>query len=104
APWQYYAFLAAVLLPFVALPTAIATLIALLVTNLLQANRTRDAMLFFGLLVFSSFFLLIRALRPERLLNPESFETIGEMLDLLSAPTSAYLPSDWCMDVVVPAL
>lgn len=104
APWHYYVLLLMVLVPFVALPTVVATLVALLVTNMLQANRTRDALLFFGLLAFSTLFLLVRALRPERLLNPESFETIGEMLDLLSAPTNAFLPSDWCMNVVVPAI
>lgn len=104
APWHYYAMLAGVLLPFVALPTAFATLVALLVTNILEANRTRDAMLFFGLVAFSILFIMVRALRPERLLNPDSFESIGEMLNLLSAPTSAYLPSDWCMNAVIPVL
>lgn len=104
AGWQYYVMLALVMLPFVALPTAVATMISLLVTNLLQANRTRDALIFLGLLAFSGLFFLVRALRPERLLNPESFDTIGQMLDLLSAPSSAYLPSDWCMNIVIPVL
>lgn len=104
APWQYYVSLAGVLIPFVAIPTALATLIALLITNILEANRTRDAMLFVGLVAFSVLFIMVRAMRPERLLNPESFESIGEMLELLSAPTSAYLPSDWCMSIVVPVL
>jgi ABC-2 type transport system permease protein len=104
ASWDYYVWLAVVLLPFVALPTALATVAALGVTNVLEANRTRDAMLFFGLIAFLILFLLVRALRPERLLNPESFDSIGEMLNLLSAPTSAYLPSDWCLEVIIPAL
>lgn len=104
ASWDYYMMLGLVLVPFVALPTAFATLISLLVTNLLQANRTRDALLFLGLLAFSGLFFVVRALRPERLLNPDSFDSIGQMLDLLSAPSSAYLPSDWCMNVVIPAL
>lgn len=104
APWTFYALLVVVLIPFVALPTALATLIALFVTNLLEARRTRDVFLFFGLVAFMLLFAGIRALRPERLLNPESFESIGEMLSLLSAPTSAYLPSDWCLDALVPVL
>ncbi|MFP4599877.1 MAG: putative ABC transporter permease subunit [Persicimonas sp.] len=104
ASWPYYTTLAGVLVPFVALPTALASLIALGVTNTLRANRTRDAMLFFGLVAFSVLFILVRALRPERLLNPDSFESIGEMLSLLSAPTSAYLPSDWCLEVILPTL
>lgn len=104
AGWEYFVLLTIVLLAFVALPTALATLISLLVTNLLKANRTRDALLFLGLIAFSALFWMVRAFRPERLLNPDSFDTIGEILDLLSAPTSAFLPSDWCMSVVVPTL
>jgi ABC-2 type transport system permease protein len=101
---SYYAGLIGVLLPFVALPTALAALIALAVTNLLSASRTRDAMLIFGVLAFAGLFVAVRAMRPERLLNPDSFESISEMLNLLSAPSSAYLPSQWCMDVIVPLL
>ncbi|MFB6375137.1 MAG: hypothetical protein ABEN55_18910 [Bradymonadaceae bacterium] len=104
APPSYYVMLVVVLVPFVALPTALATLLALVVTNLLEADRMRDVTLFFGLVVFTVLFVAIRAMRPERLLNPESFESIGEMLRLLSAPTSAYLPSDWCLNALVPVL
>lgn len=104
APWTYYVGLVGVLIPFVAIPTAIATLVALFITNILRASRTRDAMLLFGVFGFAVLFVVVRSLRPERLLNPDSFESIGEMLNLLSAPTSAYLPSDWCLNVVVPLL
>ncbi len=104
APADYYAMLLVVLAPFVVLPTALATLLALFVTNLIEANRMRDVTLFFGLVAFTLLFVAVRALRPERLLNPESFESIGEMLQLLSAPTSPYLPSDWCLNALLPVL
>jgi ABC-2 type transport system permease protein len=104
AGFEYYAALIAILVPFVAIPTAFASILALFITNILAANRTRDAMLFMGVAAFAILFILIRSLRPERLLNPESFESIGEMLRLLSAPTSVWLPSDWCMNIVVPLL
>ncbi len=100
----YFVGLIGVLVPFVAIPTVIATLIGLLVTNILAANRTRDATLFLGLAAFSVIFIVIRALRPERLLNPDSFSSIGEMLNLLAAPTTVFLPSDWAMNVIVPLL
>ncbi|MFU8802335.1 MAG: putative ABC transporter permease subunit [Bradymonadaceae bacterium] len=104
APWHYYALLVGVLLPFVAIPTCIAALLALFVTNILAADRTRDAALFFGLVAFSVLFVVVRSLQPERLLNPDSFDSIGEMLRLLSMPTTYYLPSDWVMNTLVPVL
>ncbi len=104
AGFDYYIVLVLILLPFVMIPTAIASIFALVVTNILAANRTRDAMLFMGVAGFATLFVMIRSIRPERLLNPESFSSIGEMLRLLSAPTSVWLPSDWCMDIIVPLL
>lgn len=102
ASFGYYLALVLVLIPFVAIPTVLATLLGLFITNILAADRTRDAMLFLGILGFVVLFVVIRAIRPERLLNPDSFESIGEMLDLLSTPTTAYLPSDWVMNVLMP--
>jgi len=104
AGWPFFAGLVGVIIPFVAIPTALATIVALGVTNIIAAERTRDATLFFGLAGFATLFVVIRSLRPERLLNPDSFDSIGEMLSLLSAPSTVYLPSDWCMNVIVPLL
>lgn len=101
---EYYIAMVLVLVPFVAIPTALASILALGITNVLAADRTRDATLFLGVAAFAVLFVVIRSLRPEQLLNPESFDSIGEMLRLLSAPTSAWLPSDWAMNIIVPLL
>lgn len=100
----YYITLALALIPFVAIPTGFASLLALFVTNILAADRTRDAALFFGLIAFSVLFAVIRSLQPERLLNPESFDSIGEMIRMLSAPTTSYLPNDWVLNVLMPTM
>ncbi len=104
APLYYYPLLLVVLLPFVAIPTALASIFALLVTNIIAANRTRDAALFFGLVAFTVLFVIIRAFEPERLLNPDSFDSIGEMMRLLSPPTTAYFPDDWVINILTPVL
>lgn len=101
---SYYAMLVAVLLPFVAIPTGIASLIALGVTNMLIASRMRDAALFMGLVSFVVLFTLIRWLQPEMLLNPESFDSLGEMIKLLSTPKQSFLPSDWAVNTLTPSL
>lgn len=104
APWYYYPLLVGVLLPFVAIPTALATIIALLVTNIIAANRTRDAALFFGLVAFTALFVLIRSFEPERILNPESFDSIGELMRMLTVPTVSYLPNDWVINILTPVV
>lgn len=104
APLHFYPLLLLVLLPFVTIPTALASIVALLVTNIIAANRTRDAALFFGLVVFATLFVLIRSFQPERLLNPDSFDSIGEMLRLLSVPSFSFMPNDWVVNIITPIL
>ncbi|RAL25520.1 hypothetical protein DL240_04735 [Lujinxingia litoralis] len=104
AHWSFYPYLLLMLLPFVAIPTGVASILALLVTNILAANRTRDAALFFGLVGFTTLFVVIRSVQPERLLNPESFDSIGELMRLLSVPTTSYLPSDWVISMLAGPL
>ncbi len=104
APWYYYPLLLGILIPFAAIPTALATIFALLVTNIIAANRTRDAALFFGLVAFTTLFIVIRSFEPERLLNPESFDSIGELMRLLTVPTVSYLPNDWVVNIMTPIL
>lgn len=104
APWQYYGMMLVVFLPFVAIPTGIASIIALVVSNMLVATRMRDAMMFMGMAAFVILFTLIRFMQPERLLNPDTFDSVGEMINLLSTPKNSFLPSDWSVNALTPLL
>lgn len=104
ASWLYYVSIALLFVPFAAIPTGIATITALLATNMMAATRMRDALLFAGMLVFSIFFAVIRALKVEQLLKPESFDSVGEIMALLSPPEISFIPSDWLIEVVTPLL
>ena len=104
AGWGYYLALVVLFLPFAAIPTGLATIASLLVTNMLAADRMRDALLFFGAAIFVVFFAVVRAFKIEQLLNPESFDSVGEVMVLLSPPEVSVLPSDWLVGVLSPLL
>ncbi|MEM1350653.1 MAG: hypothetical protein AAGI01_18975, partial [Myxococcota bacterium] len=104
ASWAYYVMLPLVFVPFVATPTALATIFALAITNLLVASRMRDALMFLGMLGFALLFLVIRLMQPEKLLHPGSFDSLGQMIDLLSAPEHSFLPSDWAVAALSPLM
>jgi ABC-2 type transport system permease protein len=104
ADWSYYAALPLVLIPFMAIPTGFAALFALGITNMLVASRMRDALMFMGMIGFGVLFVLIRAMQPEKLLSPEQFDSIGQLMTLLSTPPRSWLPSDWCVNVLMPLL
>jgi ABC-2 type transport system permease protein len=58
----------------------------------------------FSIGAFSALMVGIRALEPERLLNPDAFDSVGDIVSLLSAPTGEFLPSDWCIQILFAAL
>lgn len=104
ADWTYYAALPFVMIPFVAIPTGLASMLALGITNMLVASRMRDALMFMGMVGFAILFAMIRALQPEKLLSPEQFDSIGQLMTLLNTPPRSWLPSDWCVNVLMPLL
>ena len=101
---SYYLILAAVLVGMTIIPAAIAVLLTLLFTNILPAQRTREVFLFLGVLLCVGVFILIRALNPEQLFNPDQFANTMELFASLQAPRSQWLPSTWAWNLLSPAL
>ena len=69
--------------------------ITMLLANLLPAYRMREIFLFLGILLFVTAYLLFRFMRPERLVDPETFFTLIQYIKSLKAPDSPYIPSYW---------
>lgn len=104
APWSYYALLPLALLPMAALAGAVAVLLTLALTNVLPAQRTRDVLVFLGVLAAVVVFILIRAINPEQLLSTDQFANTMELFASLQSPRSPWLPSTWAWEVVVAGL
>ena len=100
----YYVTLVAVLVGMTIIPAALAVLLTLIFTNLLPAQRTREVFLFLGVLLCVGVFILIRALNPEQLFNPDQFANTMELFASLQAPRSAWLPSTWAWNLLSPSL
>jgi ABC-2 type transport system permease protein len=73
-------------------------------TRLFSARRSRDLLIVLVLSAFVFLYLVLRAMRPERLLEEESFGTLVEFLQMFSAPESRYLPTLWMTEALFPAL
>lgn len=100
----YYVTLGAVLIGMTVIPAAIAVLLTLVFTNVLPAQRTREVFLFLGVLLCVGVFILIRALNPEQLFNPDQFANTMELFASLQAPQAQWLPSTWAWNVLSPSL
>jgi ABC-2 type transport system permease protein len=92
---------AAVFVPFLAVPAVIGSAITLILVNVFPARRTRDILSVIAVLAAGGIVLLFRIVRPERLARPEGFRSLVEFVTVLRTPTSPFLPSEWVQRAVL---
>jgi len=92
---------AAVFVPFLAVPAVIGSAITLILVNVFPARRTRDILSVIAVLAAGGIVLLFRIVRPERLARPEGFRSLVEFVTILRTPTSPFLPSEWVQRAVL---
>jgi ABC-2 type transport system permease protein len=95
----YLAILASVP-PLIVFPAAAATCLVLLLVSLLPATRARSLVVALFFVAFVVFYVVVRLVEPERLLNPDGFASMVHLLTSLSSPSGTLLPSGWATTVV----
>jgi ABC-2 type transport system permease protein len=101
---EYYLLLIPAGVPLVLTACFVSQIVVILLVNVLPARRTRDIMSLLGLLAFVALYMVFRLLRPEQLVNPESFKNVAGYLASLQTPTSPMLPTTWATDLLWPLL
>jgi len=92
------------LLPFVVIPVALGSMVTLLLVNVFPARRARDVLMLMGLLFAVSLVMMLRFLRPERLLNVETLPDVTAFFATLQSPVTPLLPSFWAGETVFSGL
>ena len=92
------------LIPLCLIASALSALVVVVVAVLLPAGRIRTVFVFFGLLLIMVLILTFRLMRPERLVNPETFATLVLYLREMGTPGSPLLPTTWAFDSLNAAL
>lgn len=104
APWFYYCAVPLTILPFVVIPSAAGSLVTLFLVNVFPARRARDILVLTGLLFAVGLIVLLRMVRPERLLAVESLPDIAAFFSTLQSPVTPLLPSFWAGEALFSAL
>jgi ABC-2 type transport system permease protein len=104
APPGYYLTALATLVPFVVIPSALGCLVTLGLVSVFPARRARDVLMLMGLLFAVALILLVRFLRPERLLSVESLPDVTAFFATLQSPLTPLLPSFWAGESLFAAL
>jgi ABC-2 type transport system permease protein len=100
----YYFTVVSTILSLSIIASNISAFLVMLAVVVVPANRVRNLFIFLGLTLFIILFMAFRLLRPERLVNPETFSTVLLYLSELRTPELPYLPSTWAYDGVRAAL
>jgi ABC-2 type transport system permease protein len=100
----YWAAVPLTLLPFVTIPVAAGAALTLLLVNVFPARRARDILVLMGLLFAVALVVMLRFLRPERLLSVESLPDVTAFFGTLQSPITPLLPSFWAGEVLFSAL
>jgi len=104
ASWLYYAGLVFTIIPFLIIPVCIGVMVTMLLVNAFPARRAKDVLVLLGLLFFVVMYVLFRMLRPEKLVDPDTFPTLVQYLTAMRGPVSPLLPSAWASDILSPLL
>ncbi len=98
---QFLGFALAVFVPYFVIPTALGSLITLVLANVFPARRTRDILSVVTVLAIAALVVMFRMARPEQLVRPEGFENFMDFVAAINTPSSPWLPSEWASDAVM---
>lgn len=104
APWVFYVTAVLTVVPFVVIPVALGAACTLLLVNVFPARRARDILMLMGLLFAASVVILLRFIRPERLLRVESLPDVTGFFATLQSPITPLLPSFWAGELLFAGL
>jgi ABC-2 type transport system permease protein len=94
----------ATVVPFVVIPIAIGSAVTLLLVNVFPARRARDILMLMGVVFAISIIMLLRFIRPERLLRVESMPEVTSFFATLQSPITLMLPSFWAGEALFAGL
>lgn len=104
APPGFYLIAILTVVPFAVIPVAIGTAVTLLLVNVFPARRARDILMLMGLLFAAAVVVLLRYIRPERLMRVESLPDITDFFSTIQSPVTPLLPSFWAGETLFASL
>ncbi len=100
----YYLTAIATIAPFAVIPVVLGAAVTLMLVNVFPARRARDVLMLMGLLFAAALVVLLRFVKPERLLKVESLPDISAFFATLQSPITPMLPSFWAGEALFAGL
>ncbi len=74
--------------------------VTMILVYVFPAQRTRDIIMLLSVFLLLGLYFVLRFMRPERLVDPDTFFTVMQYMTALEAPQSPYLPTQWIADAL----
>ena len=100
----YYLLLCIVLPCFVIIPTSIGVMMASFLVTIFPARRVRELLVFVGVLALVFVVVMLRVLRPERMVDASNFESVAAYVAELQAPIPLLTPPRWVSELLIDSL
>ncbi|HEY6548313.1 MAG TPA: hypothetical protein VI589_10420, partial [Vicinamibacteria bacterium] len=100
----YYLACLLTLVPFVLIPSAVGSMVTLLLVSIFPAKRARDVLMLMGVLFAVALVMLLRVVQPERLLRVEALPDVTAFFATLQSPVTPLFPSFWAGESLFTAL
>jgi ABC-2 type transport system permease protein len=100
----YYLIAVTAMLALLLISSFLSVWVTLISAYLLPAGRIRSLFVFLGLFLVVALIVAFRIMRPERLVNPESFASLVVYLKEMGTAGSPLLPSTWVAECISFAL
>jgi ABC-2 type transport system permease protein len=104
APLSFYAIAVLTIVPFTVIPVVLGSAASFVLVNVFPARRARDFLMVTGLLFAATIVILLRYIRPERLLRVESLPDVTGFFATLQSPVTPLLPSFWAGETLFASL
>lgn len=95
APFFFWPVMGAAVVGVTAIAAALGCICAILLVRFFPARRTKDIVVYLSLLFGITLYLVLRFLRPEQLVRPETFGHFLDYLAAVSAKPVFWLPPAW---------
>ncbi len=100
----FYVYMGLSVFPLCIIASGISAVAVMAVVMILPAGRIKSIFVFLGLSVFIVLYIAFRLLKPEQLVDPETFASTLLYIQSLNMPASPLLPSTWIYDGLTAAL
>jgi len=100
----FYATVCVTIVPLCLIASGISALAVVLIAVILPAGRLRTVFVFLGFVLFLILILAFRLMRPERLVNPDTFTSLILYFRSLETPGSPFLPTTWIFNSIHAAM